>query len=176
MFSIQRVIVCDRSLERARALERYARSFLDCEYSLTANLQEACSCDILVTTTPSRSPLIAESWVSPGTHINAIGADAPGKQELQSSLTGRAKVVVDDLSQAVHSGEVNVPISEGFMVAEDIHAQLGEVMLGKAPGRVSREEITIFDSTGLGIQDVAAGTAVYRKALERGRGTRLAFL
>lgn len=176
MFSIQRVVVCDRSLDKARALESYARSFLDCQYSLTTKPQEACSCDILVTTTPSRSPLIEDSWVRPGTHINAIGADAPGKQELQSSLTHRAKVTVDDLSQAVHSGEVNVPISEGIMVAEDIHAQMGEVMLGKAPGRVSQEEITIFDSTGLGIQDVAAGSMVYRKALETGRGTRLAFL
>jgi alanine dehydrogenase len=164
MFSIKKVIICDRSLDKARALESYARSFLDCEYSLTTNPQEACSCDILVTATPSCSPLIEDSWVRPGTHINAIGADAPGKQELQSSLTRRAKVVVD------------VPISLGVMVAEDIHAQLAEVMLGKAPGRVSREEITIFDSTGLGIQDVAAGSVVYRKALKMGRGTRLAFL
>jgi alanine dehydrogenase len=176
LFSIKRVIVCDRTLERCQALERYARPFLDCEYNLTTNPQEACSCDILVTTTPSRSPLIKESWARPGIHINAIGADAPGKQELASSLTRKAKVVVDDLSQALHSGEVNVPISEGIMTSEDIHAQLGEVMLRKAPGRTSQEEITIFDSTGLGIQDVAAGSVVYRKALETGRGTRLAFL
>ena len=91
-------------------------------------------------------------------------------------MTHKAKVVVDDLSQALHSGEVNVPISEGIMVAEDIHAQLGEVILGKSPGRTRKEEITIFDSTGLGIQDVAAGSVIYRKALETGQGTRLAFL
>jgi alanine dehydrogenase len=176
LFSIRRVIVCDRTLKRCQDLEREARAFLDCEYSLTTDPHEACSCDILVTTTPSRAPLIRESWVGPGTHINAIGADAPGKQELESALTRKAKVVVDDLSQALHSGEVNVPISEGVMAGDDIYAQLGDILLGKARGRTSAEEITIFDSTGLGIQDLAAGSVVYRNALERGRGAKLAFL
>jgi alanine dehydrogenase len=176
LFSIRRVIICDQTLKRCQDLERDARAFLDCEYSLTTDPHEACNCDILVTTTPSRSPLIKESWVGPGTHINAIGADAPGKQELESALTRKAKVVVDDLSQALHSGEVNVPISEGVMAGDDIHAQLGDILLGKARGRTSPEEITIFDSTGLGIQDLAAGSVVYRNAIVRGRGTKLAFL
>ena len=114
-----------------------------------------------------------DKWIRAGTHINAIGADARGKQELESSLTKRAKVVVDDLTQAVHSGEVNVPISEGLLAPQDIYAQIGEILTGKKPGRVSDEEITIFDSTGLGIQDVAAGNAVYKKALNTGLGMRL---
>ena len=88
-------------------------------------------------------------------------------------MTERAKVVVDDLTQAVHSGEVNVPISEGLLAPQDIYAQIGEILTGKKPGRVSDEEITIFDSTGLGIQDVAAGNAVYKKALDTGLGMRL---
>jgi alanine dehydrogenase len=111
--------------------------------------------------------------VKPGTHINAIGADAKGKQELESSLTKKAKVVVDDLAQAVHSGEVNVPISEGILKPNEIYAELGEILVGKKPGRTSDGEITIFDSTGLAIQDVAAGTVVYRRALEAGRGMKL---
>jgi alanine dehydrogenase len=117
--------------------------------------------------------VVREAWVKPGTHINAIGADAKGKQELESSLTKKAKVVVDDLAQAVHSGEVNVPISEGVLKPEEICAQLGEVLVGRKPGRTSDEEITIFDSTGLAIQDVATGAVVYRKALETGIGMRL---
>lgn len=172
-FDIKRVIVSDSSLDAGRAFESEARSFLDCDYHITTNVKAACDCDILITTTPSRSPVIKEAWVKPGTHINAIGADARGKQELQSSLTKKARVVVDDLAQAVHSGEVNVPIREGILKPEDIYAQLGEVLTEKRPGRTSDEEITIFDSTGLAIQDVATGDAVYRKALERNIGMNL---
>jgi alanine dehydrogenase len=172
-FKIERVIVADRSLEGALAFEKDARSFLDCDYHITTNVEEACNCDILITTTPSRSPVIKEAWVRPGIHINAIGADAGGKQELESGLTKKAKVVVDDLAQAVHSGEVNVPISEGVLKPEEIHAQLGEVLIGRKMGRTMDNEITIFDSTGLAIQDVATGAVVYRKALEVGEGLNL---
>ena len=154
-------------------MEKDGREFLDCEYLISAKPQDACECDILVTTTPSRRPVVKEGWILPGTHINAIGADAKGKQELQSSLTKRAKVFVDDLAQAVHSGEVNVPISEGVLLPEEIYAEIGEVLAGKKPGRENDTEITIFDSTGLGIQDVATGFAVYEKALQTGRGMKL---
>jgi len=173
IFKIDQVIVSDRSLESARAFEKDSKTFLECDYSPTANPEEACHCDILVTATPARQPVIRESWIKPGTHINAIGADAKGKQELQSTLTRNSKVVVDDLSQAVHSGEVNVPISEGVMRQEDIYAQIGEILAGRKPGRISREEVTIFDSTGLGIHDVAAGFVIYKRALETGKGIKL---
>ena len=172
-FQIEQVIVSDSSLERARSFVDDARPILDCDYLTTASPEEACQCDILVTTTPSRRPVVQDRWINPGTHINAIGADARGKQELESSLTKRSKVVVDDLTQAVHSGEVNVPISEGVLAPQDIYAQIGEILTGKKKGRISDEEITIFDSTGLGIQDVAAGDAVYRKALNSGLGIKL---
>lgn len=176
VFKIEKVIVSNRSLESSTAFVNDARSFLECDYHPTIDRQEACDCDILVTTTPVRSPVVKEAWVRPGTHINAIGADAKGKQELESSLTKKAKVVVDDLAQAAHSGEVNVPISEGVLRPEDVYAELGEILVGKNPGRTSDEEITIFDSTGLAIQDVATGAVVYRRALEAGRGTKLEFM
>ncbi len=175
-FDIERVIVSDISIEQGRSLEKDARDFLDCDYLVTTDIKEACDCDILVTTTPARSPAVREQWIKPGTHINAIGADAKGKQELESAITGKARVVVDDMAQAVHSGEVNVPITEKVIRPIDISAQIGEILIGKKPGRTASEEITIFDSTGLGIQDVAAGFAVYRKALQASRGTRLQFL
>jgi len=176
LFEIERVIVSNRTVESVKSFERDARAFLDCDYQLTTSHREACDCDILVTTTPVRSPVVMESWVKPGTHINAIGADAKGKQELESTLTKKAKVVVDDMAQAVHSGEVNVPISEGVIKPGDIYAQIGEILVGKKPGRASDQEITIFDSTGLGIQDVATGSSVYRKATKMGLGIRLKFL
>jgi len=182
IFKIEQVIVADRSLDHAGAFVNYARTFLDCDYRTTTGAKEACDCDILVTATPARAPVVMKEWVKPGTHINAIGADAKGKQELDSALTRSAWVVVDDMAQAVHSGEVNVPISQGVLKPEEIYAQIGEILVGKKPGRTSRaggigeEEITIFDSTGLGIQDVAAGSVVYRKAMDRGSGVRLGFL
>jgi alanine dehydrogenase len=77
------------------------------------------------------------------------------------------------MAQAVHSGEVNVPITEGLLLPEDIYAQIGEVLAGKKPGRSDEQEITIFDSTGLAIQDVAAGFVVYEKATRMGRGMKL---
>lgn len=172
-FDIDLVIVYDRSMEGYRAFERDARAFLDCEYKLTTNPQDTCDCDILVTTTPARSPVVKDAWIKPGTHINAIGADANGKQELETALTKRAKVVVDDAAQAIHSGEVNVPISEGKLKPEEIYAQIGKIVAGKVRGRTSKDEITIFDSTGLAIQDVASGRIVYEKALESGKGLKL---
>ncbi|HWQ18275.1 MAG TPA: alanine dehydrogenase [Methanotrichaceae archaeon] len=175
-FKIELVRVADRSMDRARALAEDCKRFLDCDYSLTTEVEEACDCDILITTTPSREPVVREAWIRPGTHINAIGADAKGKQELESSLTARSKVVVDDMAQAVHSGEVNVPISQGVLRPEKIYGQIGEILVGKIPGRTSSEEITIFDSTGLAIQDVATGSLVYQRALDKGLGNRMKFL
>jgi len=173
IFEIERVMVSDRSIDNAKSFVEHASKFLDCDYHLTTDAKDACDCDILVTATPARRPVVKESWVKAGTHINAIGADAQGKQELQSSLTRKAKVVVDDIAQAAHSGEINVPISEGALKPDDIFAQIGEIIVGKKPGRTSEDEITIFDSTGLGIQDVAVGSVVYENALRSGMGVWL---
>ena len=172
-FEIDAVRIFDASLSQSQSLETECRVFLDCEYLIAEGPSDACQCDILVTTTPSRTPVVRKDWVLPGTHINAIGADARGKQEIESTLTKCAKVIVDDLVQAVHSGEVNVPISEGVLLPEDIHAQLGSVLAGKKSGRENDQEITIFDSTGLAILDVATGYSVYEKALLIGKGMRL---
>ncbi len=132
--------------------------------------------DIVVTTTPSRTPVVAREWVSPGTHINAIGADAAGKQELDPAILTGGKVVVDDWAQASHSGEINVALARNELTPEQIYGSLGEIVAGKKPGRVAPEEITVFDSTGLIIQDLALGQAVYRRARERGLGEEKDFL
>jgi len=176
VLELEVVRVADISIQRCRDFERECRSFLDCEYTLTTDIQEACRCDVLVTTTPSRTPLVKSQWIRDGTHINAMGADARGKEELDPALLNRSKVVVDDMAQAVHSGEVNVPLSKGSFQQSQIYAQIGEVVAGTVPGREDEQEVTIFDSTGLAIQDVATATVVYNKALISGRGTALKFL
>ena len=126
--------------------------------------------DIIVTTTPSREPLVADEWVSNGAHINCIGADAPGKQELDPAILKRSKIIVDDWEQASHSGEINVPISKGLLGKGDVWAELGEVVAGLKPGRESKRELTVFVSTGLAVQDAVTAALVYRKASERGLG------
>jgi len=126
--------------------------------------------DIIVTTTPSRKPVVESAWVKSGTHINAIGADAAGKQELDSNIFKKAKIVVDDYGQASHSGEINVPVSKGILGKKDIHAELGQIVCGAKKGRTSPQEITIFDSTGLAIQDLAMADLVYRHAIRKGAG------
>lgn len=115
--------------------------------------------DILFTTTPSRKPLVCK--VSPGTHINAIGADAEGKQEIDPQILKDAKLVIDDWAQASHSGEINVPIREKMLSQQDIYGSLGEIAAGKKKGRTSDEEVTVFDSTGLAVQDISCAYAVY---------------
>jgi len=144
-----------------------------CEITVKKSIREVCDCDILVTTTPSREPIVKNEWIADGTHINAIGADAAGKEELDPAILKRAKVVVDDIPQASHSGEVNVPISKKLITVKDICCELGEVITGKKKARMSDSDITVFDSTGLAIQDVATADMVYQKALKMNMGMKL---
>jgi alanine dehydrogenase len=129
--------------------------------------------DIVVTTTPSRRPIVRCRWIKPGTHINAIGADAKGKEELDPALLKRAMIVVDDRRQASHSGEINVPLSKGILAEKDIYATLGEILAGKKRGRTSQDAITVFDSTGLAIQDMVVADLIYRKAIAAHAGRRI---
>jgi alanine dehydrogenase len=129
--------------------------------------------DILFTSTPSRAPIVHK--VSPGTHINAIGADAEGKQEISPEIVTQAKVVIDDWTQAAHSGEINVPIRNKVFSRDHIYAELGEIAVKKKPGRTSDHEITLFDSTGLAIQDISCAYRVYTELKEREDILRVAF-
>jgi alanine dehydrogenase len=149
--------------------EKFSKAITDHD-ARSVPAKKACDCDVLVTTTPSRVPVVRSEWVLEGTHINAIGADAPGKQELDPILLKRGQVFVDDIPQAVHSGEVNVPISRGIFSPSEIAGTLGEVVIGMKQ-RGSPDQITIFDSTGLAIQDLAIAAI----AMRNGRATDLPF-
>ncbi len=132
--------------------------------------------DIIVTTTPSRKPLVYEDWIKDGTHINCIGADAPGKQELDPAILVKSKIVVDDWSQSVHGGEINVALAKGIIRREDVWGDICEIVAGLKEGRTSSEEITVFTSTGLAIQDAATADIAYRKALKEGIGEQIDIL
>jgi len=130
--------------------------------------------DIVVTATPSRKPIINSKWVRSGTHINAIGADEPGKQELDPQILTRAKIVVDCLEECKVRGEINSAMSEGIIDLCNIYAELGDIVAGKKKGRESASEITIFDATGMAIQDLATSYEIYKIAKEKGIGTTVA--
>lgn len=132
--------------------------------------------DVLLTTTPSRDPVVKSKWIDNGTHINAMGADAPGKQELNSHVLQKAKIFIDCWDQASHSGEINIPVHEGLVRRSDIVGKIGDVITGSVPGRTSDDEITVFDSTGLAVQDIVTAWNVYEKALEQGIGKKMNFL
>jgi alanine dehydrogenase len=123
--------------------------------------------DIIVTVTPSREPLVSAEWVDEGAHINCIGADAPGKQELDPAVLKKSKIVVDDWSQSCHGGEINVPLAKGTIKEEDVWGDICEIVAGLKQGRTSPGEITVFTSTGLAIQDAAAAKIAYQKALKQ---------
>jgi len=175
LFSVDAVKVAGKTREDAERFCRETSAIIGKSVKMTpCDVREACEADIVVTTTPARAPVVMDGWVRPGTHITAVGADAPGKQEIESSLLARALVIVDKKEQAVHSGEVNVPLATGALKPEGIAGELGNVILGKLPGRTSPEEITLFDSTGLAVQDVAVGAWVYLSAKKNNAGVRLA--
>ena len=120
---------------------------------------------VCVTCTPSKKPFIPAEYIIPGTFIAAVGADSEEKQELFPGLVATNKIVVDILQQGATIGELHHAIEAGLITQAGVHAELGEIIAGKKPGRESNEEIIIFDSTGTALQDVAAAANVYEKAL-----------
>src|SRR5262249_9613963 len=132
--------------------------------------------DICVTCTPSRQYLVRAEDVPAGVFIAAVGADNPEKQELDPQLIASSKVVVDLLEQAATIRDLHHAAENGLLQRSKVHAEVGEIGAGRKSGRTSREEITIFDSTGMALQDVASAIEVYEKAFQAGVGIRKVFL
>jgi alanine dehydrogenase len=126
--------------------------------------------DVVVTVTPARGPIVMDDWIAPGTHIAALGADKGGDQELDPKILQRARIFVDDIRQCRTDGEINVPLREGLIKERDIAGEIGEVIAGRKPGRVSDREITLFDSTGIALQDSATVPLEYERAVAAGVG------
>lgn len=132
--------------------------------------------DILATATPSMTPVIMKNWVKPGTHINTVGGSSKGEQEIATEVFQTSKLVVDDFTNAAMLGQITQPVARGELKKEDIHAELGEIILSQKSGRTSDEEITVFVSSGMAIQDVATAHIVFQKAVRRGLGIKFRFL
>lgn len=160
LFKFKKIKVYDIS---PQVTERLIRSLP--QYPLAAStLIDAVQSDIVCTVTPARQPIVKQEWLQPGTHINAVGADAEGKQELESTILRAARVVVDDIRQATKAGEINVPITKGLYTQHEVYGTLGELIIGTKNGRKDNREITIFDSTGVAIEDIAVAHLLYTSA------------
>jgi alanine dehydrogenase len=150
------------------AKKNYGKEY--CFYPSDSIRNATCGMDIIITTTPSRKPIIKKDMITSGVHINCIGADAIGKQELDSTILTKATIVVDDWSQAAHSGEINVPLHLGLIDRSNISGEIGEIVAGLKPGRSNNSEITVFVSTGLAIQDAVTAKLAYDIAKKKNIG------
>ena len=158
---IETVVISDLDSER---VERFVSHFEGRFDVSPGSIEDAASCDVLSTVTPVEEPIVSREAVGEHTHINAMGADAEGKHEIADEILLDSKLVIDDHAQTTHSGEINVPYSRGVLGDDDIDAAIGEIVVGDRKGRTPEDGISVFDSTGLAIQDVAAAHVVYEHA------------
>ncbi len=133
------------------------------------------SADVIVTTTPSKNFLVPANLVRKGTHIIAVGADMAGKNELEPSIFCKAKIVNDSIMQCVSRGETRNAVMSGCIKESDIYGEIGELIAGKKPGRTNSDEITIFDTTGMAVQDNVTAAMVYKEAMNQNLGTWFLF-
>jgi ornithine cyclodeaminase len=161
--SLSLIKISTRSESRAKWITDQL-SDIDIEIQFTNAETAVRDSDIVVTVTPSTAPLVRDEWVGDGTHISAMGADDVGKHELDAAIAKRASLFADFPQQSIVIGEFQHAFGEGLIASADEICALGLVTLGKSPGRTSDGEITVFDSSGIAIQDLMAAAAVYEAA------------
>ncbi len=180
-------ISCVRPLKRARIFSRSAAHALrlveelqpSFSFPLTAmsdNRDAVTGADIIVTATTSLTPVLEREWLSPGTHINAVGTYSPRAREIDSATMAAAALFVDRRESALNeAGDYLIAAREGVIGPDSIRAELGEVLSGGTPGRTSNDEITLFKSLGIAIEDLAAAAYVYRMAQQQEIGAWVDF-
>jgi ornithine cyclodeaminase len=170
---IHRVRVYSRTQESAQAFATRESERHDIEVEVANSAQAAVDgADIICTVTTAKEPVLEGAWIAPGAHINAVGAFTPTTRELDTEAVAKARLYIDRReSTLAEAGEFIIPQQEGVIDAGHIVGELGEVMLGKAPGRTAAEEITLFKSLGIAIEDLASAHYVLQQAQEKDAGT-----
>lgn len=160
---------------RSRRFAENLSGKLEIEITAVDDLAKAAlASDVCVTCTTARKYFLRREHISPGTFIAAVGADSEEKQELEPALLSDGKIVADILEQSAAIGELHHALKDGCVSRGDVYAELGEIVAGKKPGRTNEDEIIVFDSTGMALQDVVSAAIVYERALESdGFGTRI---
>ena len=168
---LERAFAFDLNEETARAFATQMTAALKLAVTPVSNLRAAAQdSDVIVTCTTSRKHFLSRDDIKPGTFVAAVGADSHDKQELDPYLMAANKVVVDILEQCAAIGDLHHALAQGILSKADVHAELGEVVAGRKPGRTSDDEIIILDTTGTALQDVAAAAAIYERAKRAGIG------
>src|ERR1700752_211102 len=173
---LKKVYAFDIDRERAEQFGRDLSQELGIGIQPITDLRDAISqSDICVTCTPSKNAFVKREDVVPGTFIAAVGADNEDKQELEPSLLSTSKVIVDLLEQCATIGELHHALDEKLITKGRVHAELGEIIAGRKSGRMSADEIIIFDFAGTALQDVASAAIVCERAVAQGRGIKIVF-
>ena len=176
VFALEKIFAHDVNLAQAKVFASELSHELGIEVRASEDFGNAVGkSEIVVTCTPSKQPLLKKEFVRPGTFIAAVGADSEEKQELEASLLAENKVVVDVLDQCASIGELHHALQHELMTPQDVHADLGQVIAGVNAGRASSDEIIIFDSTGMALQDVVAASIIYEKAVRNDVGIVMDF-
>jgi alanine dehydrogenase len=171
VLSVKTVFCFDEEKDRALHFAKELAPELGFPVTAAHDLRSATQAsDIVVTCTPSKKPLLFPGFLSPGTFISAVGADSEEKQELDPALMAAATIVTDVTEQCAAFGDLHHALASGLVKREDVYAELGEIVAGRKPGRRSAEEVIVFDSTGMALQDVAAASVVYQRARASGLG------
>jgi alanine dehydrogenase len=172
MFPLRAVFAYDKNPQQSLDFADELRDKLNAPITATDDLRDCVRrCDICITCTTSGEAFVGEDHVRPGLFIAAVGADDPRKQEINSTVMAHSKIVCDVVAQCAVMGDLHHALQAGVVKMEDVHAELGEIVAGRKPGRESAAEVIVFDSTGMALQDVAATALVYEKAIGEGAGT-----
>jgi len=174
---LRRVRVWSRSLDNARAFaERESRRAGIAIEPIATAREAVAGADLICTTTSATEPVLCGEWLSPGAHVNAVGACFPAAREIDGPAVARSRLFVDRRESALNeAGDFLIARREGFVTDAHILGEVGDLLLGRIPGRTSADDITLFKSLGISVEDLAAGHHVYRKALAQGAGTRIAW-
>lgn len=174
---IRRCRVASRRLESARRLADELRGSYKFPVEAVGTVEEALSgADLIVTATNAAEAVVRREWVAAGAHINAVGACTPNARELDAATVAASSLFVDSVESTLNeAGDYLRAAQEGLVAPGHIRAELGEVLKGSKPGRTSLDEITLFKSLGLAVEDLAAAEYLYRKSKETGAGTWVSF-
>jgi ornithine cyclodeaminase/alanine dehydrogenase-like protein (mu-crystallin family) len=174
---LRRVRVCSSSLSRASAFASHHERALGMPIEAVAGAEEAVlGADLICTTTPSREPVLFSEWISPGAHINAVGACFATARELDTATVVRSRLYVDRRESALaEAGDFLIPRAEGAIGDDHIVGELGDVLAGRVGARRSRDEVTLFKSLGIAVEDLAAAHRIHARARAAGKGIAVDF-
>ena len=170
---IEKIKLYSPSGASAAVVKKEMESQVKCAIDVANSAEEAVrGADLVVTATTAKEPILRSAWLKPGVHINAVGSHRPDLREIDGATLARAKIIVDSRDAIMaECGDILLALKEKSIAENAIHAEIGEVLAKVKPGRTDQDEITLYKSVGIAIQDVAAANLVYRKALDKGVGT-----